>query len=83
MYPGGILSVSMLNARELAIRDLEKNYRDALRRAKAWRQAASVKITEERRAFHEQARFEMNKARGYLRQARFLRKSELKGDDAA
>jgi hypothetical protein len=74
----------MLSGKELAIQELLKNCQEALTRAKELRKIATLQSTAgEAVRYLQQARFEMDKARGYLKQAAILEKTRPKGDSEA
>lgn len=74
----------MSSGEELAIQELVRNYREALNRAKAFRKIAATQQTvTQATEYRQQARFEMDKARGYLKHANFLRKLKLEENKGA
>lgn len=74
----------MLSGKDWAIREMMKSCREALSSAKLFRKIAAKQATADQAAeYRRQARFEIDKARGYLRQADFLRKTEIEEDRVA
>lgn len=65
-----------LSGKDLAIEELMKCCRECLNRARTFRRLATTgSAAEQGTVYRLQARFEVAKARGYLRQANFLRQT--------
>jgi hypothetical protein len=75
----------MDRAADVAVKELRKNWRETLDRARGLRKLAAAQPTAElAEVYFEQARFEIDKARGYLKQASALeREFGLEEDDGA
>ncbi len=67
----------MLDGKNLAIEHLKKQYADAIARADALHTLAAAQGNEVQAAeYRRSAGFEMDKARGYLKQAEILTKTD-------